>query len=234
MLPSINRRRPFRQSVHTMTRAIRTTIAALAVAITVGTLACSDKHPAAPDDAIPDLPTGIFVSNASALAYVAAVPGRFPGAASAAVRNETRGGATQPVQLADGGFDPVGIEAAAGDELSLTVLMPSGGTTPLALKVPPRRLPGVVRTDPVTGRTGVALNAQMTAVFTEPVDGSSVTSSSITLRVEDGNAVTGSVHVSANGLTASFSPDNPLQPGTTYEFVIQPGIRDRDGNVAPG
>lgn len=234
MLPSINRRRPFRQSVHTMTRAIRTTIAALAVAITVGTLACYDKHPAAPDDAIPDLPTGVFVSNASALAYVAAVPGTFPGAASAAIRNQTRQGATKSVQLADGGFDPVGIEAATGDELSLTVLTASGGSTPLALMVPARRLLGVVRTDPARGRTGVALNVQVTAVFTEPIDRFTVTSSSVRLRVEEGNEVIGNVHVSADGLTVRFIPDNPLQPETPYEFLLNSGIHDLDGDVLTG
>ncbi len=219
-----------------MTRTNRTIIIALATALAVGAPACSDNNPAAVNDPIPDLPlpTGVFVSNARALAYVAAVPGTFPGAASAAIRNQTRQGFTKSVQLADGGFDPVGIEAATGDELSLTVLTASGGTTPLALKVPPRRLLGVVRTDPVRGRTGVTLDAEMTAVFTEPVDRSTVTSSSVRLRAEEGNAVTGSVDVTADGLTVRFIPDSPLQPETPYEFLLNPGIRDLDGDLLSG
>lgn len=233
----------------------RITAAVLSVALATGAAACSDKIPSGPDDtSLKPLsgnpPPGMVVSNprassstssfigvrssaavsATTVAYISVAPGTFPGAASAAVRNQTRGGASQSVQVIEGGFDPVGIDAEVGDELSLTVSMTGGGSTSMAVKVPPRRPPEVVRTNPSKGRTDVALNVQIVVVFSEPVDKSSATSSSVAL-LQDRDTVNGRVQVSADGLTAEFIPDSPLQPQTTYSLVINQGIRDLDGDA---
>ena len=215
-----------------MTRRHR--VAALTVALAIVVVACSDKHPSAPaQDAIPSPPPGVVVSNAqvnaSALAYASAVPGTFPGASAATVRNRTTSGASQFVELIDGGFDPVAIEAAAGDELSLTVFMTSGGSTRFAVEVPVRRLPGVVRTNLSKDPMDVGLNMLILVVFSEPIDKSTVTSSSVAL-LRAGSAVDGSVHVSTDGLTAEFTPNGQLQPYTSYSLTISGGIRDLDGD----
>lgn len=182
--------------MHAMTLPIRNTLTVLTLAVAIGIPACSDKNPAAPDDAISNPPSGMVVSNAQAgsgtIAYVSAVPGTFPWAASVAVRNQTRGGASQRIGLIDGGLDPVRIEAAADDKLLVTVFMIDGGSTSLALRVPPRRQPRVVRTNPAKGRTDVALSAPIAVMFSEPLDRSSVTSSSVAL-LQDGSALNGRV-----------------------------------------
>lgn len=215
-----------------MTRRHR--VIALTVTLAIGSAACFDKDPSGPVHVLgPGAPPGVVVSNArvtaSALAYVSAVPGTFPGASSAAVRNWTRNSATQFVELIDGGFDPVAIEAAAGDELSLTVLMTGGGATGFAVEVPHRRLPVVVRTNLPKDRIDVAVNALILVVFSEPVDKSTVTSSSVAL-LRDQGKVDGSVHVSADGLTAEFTPDGELQTRTPYSLIVSEEIRDLDGD----
>jgi WD40 repeat protein len=171
--------------------------------------------------------------SASSVAYVSAVPGTFtfPIAVSAVVRNKTRAGPPRSVQMIDGGFDPIDIDAEVGDELSITVSIAGGGVRPsIAIKVPARRAPTVVRTNPPKDRTDVSLTVQVLAVFSEPVDQSSVTSSSVAL-LQDGIAVKGSVRVSADGLSAGFITDSPLQLETTYSMVINQGIRDLDGDA---
>jgi TolB protein len=74
------------------------------------------------------------------------------------------------------------------------------------------------------------MNAQAAVVFSEPVDRSSVTSSSVTL-LQDGNAVSGGVQVSADGLSAEFIPDSPLLPQTAYALVVSVGVHDLDGDA---
>jgi hypothetical protein len=231
----------------------RITIAAVGAALAIAA-ACSDNSPSAPVDTTPILPQGLVISNArvnvgtgssvaagalaassslnigaGALAYISAVPGTFPGAIAVAVRNQTRAGASRSVPVIDGGIDPFGIEAAAGDELSLLVRT-INGVQPMFVKVPPRRPPGVVRTNPPKGRSDVALSVQVLVVFSEPIDASSATASSIALN-QNGNPLSGHVQVSADGLSAEFIPDVPLQPKSEYALVINAGIHDMDGDA---
>jgi Tol biopolymer transport system component len=206
----------------------------------------------APDELLPDPPAGIVVSNASAgsgtgsstvagtspgvpassLAYVSAVAGTLSHATLAEIRNQTKHGAPRSVRIVNSGFDPGGIEAAAGDELSLTVFMNDGGAMTMRFGVPSRRPPTVVRTNPASG-TDVGLTVPVVVVFSEPIDRASVTSSSVALE-QDGNAVNGRVQVSADGLSAEFIPDSPLQPQTTYTLAINTGIHDLDGDALVG
>ena len=215
--------------------------------LTIAAGACSDKDPSGPEPATASVPEGLGISNAvpvstssigapglvraaaNSVAYVSAAPGTFPEGTSATVRNTTAGGATRSVELANGGFDPVGIDAADGDELSLTVMSSGNRSTELKVKVPPRRPPAVVRTSPSRGRTDVALNVQITVVFTEPISVSSATTSTVAL-IDGANAVAGSVRLSADGLTAEFTPDNQLRPQTTYILSVRQGIFDLDGD----
>lgn len=233
---------------------MRMTAAALSVVLATGAAACSDKTPLGPDDTSLNSPAGTVVSDprsgssnaistnarstgvrnslgsASGVAYLSAVPGTYPGTTSAAIRNETRGGASRSGQVIDGGFDPIGIDAEVGDDLSLTISTAGGGSmAPIAVKVPARRRPAVVRTIPAKGRTDVALNIQVLVVFSEPVDRSSATPSSVSL-IQDGNVVSGSVLVSEDGLSAQFIPEGPLKSQTVYTLEVDRGIRDLDGD----
>jgi len=166
--------------------------------------------------------------SASSVAYVSAAPGTFPDAASAAIRNQTRNGASQSVQVIDGGFDPVGISADVGDELSMAVSVTGSGSTSIVVKVPPRHPPEVVRTNPRNGRDDVALNVHLVVVFSEPVDKSSLKSSNIAL-VQDETSTTGSLQVADDGLSAEFIPDTLLLPETTYALVFW-RVHDLDGD----
>jgi hypothetical protein len=221
----------------------------LNAALMFGALACADRTPSGPDESSPSTPAGIVVSNPKAgsttgnsigvrsslnvsvgtIVYVSAASGTFPDAESASIRNQTKSGAQQSVQVIDGGFDPVAVEAEAGDEISLRLFTGVSDVRNLTVKVPPRRPPAVVRTSPAKGRTDVALNVQIVVVFSEPVDPSSVTSA-VSL-AHDGIGVNGHPVVSADGLSVEFVPDSVLRGETTYSLTIDPGIRDLDGDT---
>jgi hypothetical protein len=164
------------------------------------------------------------------IVYVSLPPQTFPNAVLARIRNRTMGESRQLlVPIIDGGFDPVPLEARAGDVLDLTISTVNGGTIAMVVKVPVRRPPSVVRTDPPKGRTDVALNVTVTVVFSEPVDQNTLNTSTVSL-LRDGKAVSGSVRLSNNALNAEFVPDNPLEPRSSYELVVTQDIRDLDGD----
>jgi dipeptidyl aminopeptidase/acylaminoacyl peptidase len=131
--------------------------------------------------------------------------------------------------LADGGFDPVGIEAAAGDRLQLSLFQIGDVPVSYVVVVPPRRNPAVVRTNPAKGRVDVALNVQVEVVFSEPVDKTTVSSSTIVLQGPNG-AVAGSVTVSPDGLSATLIPAQELEGSTDYNLSVTAAIRDLDGD----
>ncbi len=189
-------------------------------------------------DRVPSQSVGVRLANrlsassvaAGDVAYVSAAPGSFPTAAIVTVRNQTSSGAPVAAPVIDGGFDPVGISAVVGDELLTTVAMKDGGATiSMVTKVPPRRPPVVVRTQPAKGRTDVALSVQVVVVFSEPVNKATVNSSSVRL-VSNGVAVSGTARASDDGLSAAFTPDSPLEQLTTYAIEVGQGVVDLDGD----
>jgi hypothetical protein len=82
----------------------------------------------------------------------------------------------------------------------------SGGGSTTADTAPPT----VTATTPLTGASDVAVNAQLTATFSEAMSASSVSATSFTLD----HGVTGTV--SLNGNTATFTPSANLAFLTTY------------------
>jgi hypothetical protein len=147
------------------------------------------------------------------------------------IENQANGGLIR-VPLIHGGFDPVPVLASEGDQLKLTVLVPSGATVTRTIRVPARRPPTIVRSDPRKGRTDIALNVSITVVFTEPVDASAVAQSMYLLH--EGKRVSGIVRLGDNSWTAKFFPDAPLEAQSSYELVVTPGVRDLDGDVLEG
>ena len=224
-----------------MKQVNRTVLTAL---LFIATAACSETGPSGPVDVADDLVAGMVVSNAQAkmvnsvaalsvagnAAFVSAAPGTFPDAFAATLANRTRGSAPVAFPIVDGGFDPVGVEAAADDDLVLTLSFVGLPPTSMTVKVPRRRPPVVVRTNPRKGRTDVALNVNVTIIFSEPVDPATVTPSTISLTL-DGSAVSGTVRVSADGLTAEFIPESQLLAERTYSVVVSQGITDLEGDA---
>jgi hypothetical protein len=93
---------------------------------------------------------------------------------------------------------------------------------------PPTGSPTVSSTSPANGAIGIALNSTITATFSEPMDASTVTTSTFTLN----NVVTGTVWYS--GTTATFTPVAPssyLAYSTSYTATITTGVKDMAGNA---
>ncbi len=222
-----------KQMIRTVTTALLSTVAA-----------CSDSGPSGPVNLPDDVVPGMVVSNAATKlangahaavsagnsAFVSAAPGTFPDAFAAMLVNRTSSGAPVTFPIVDGGFDPVGIEAQADDELLLTLSFTSRTSTSMTVKVPRRRPPVVVRTNPRKGRTDVALNVNVTIIFSEPVDPATVTTSTIALSL-DGNGIPGSVRVAEDGLSAEFIPTSALVNQRTYSIVVSQGITDLEGDA---
>ena len=153
------------------------------------------------------------------------------------------GGATVPGTLAFNGtnivtFTPTGAPLTQGANYTFTV----NGVTDLAgnpmpapfvitFTVGDTTAPTVQSTSPADGATGVATNATVTATFSEAMLGSSLTTTTFTVRPTAGGAnIAGTVAYPTGTNTATFTPTNPLTPGTSYTATITTGARDAAGN----
>jgi hypothetical protein len=184
------------------------------------------------------VPSVASIENTSAytsapLVYLSLPPGSLPGIESIKIENITRQVPTTLVDLVHGGFDPVGIEAMAGDSLQLTLSSPDGSDRVSYVKVSTKRAPSIVRSNPPKGQTDVALNVIIEAIFTEPVVPQSVTATSFRL-LHGGLSVAGRVAIVDGSYRAQFIPDKPLDPNSTYEIAIAGTIRDYDGDALVG
>jgi len=88
--------------------------------------------------------------------------------------------------------------------------------------------PTVLTTVPANGATAVALDANVTATFSEAMDPLTVTNVSVSLRA--GSAVAGSV-TSPLTTTATFNPTALLAPSTVYTATITTTVKDVAGNA---
>ncbi|MEW6720866.1 MAG: Ig-like domain-containing protein [Thermodesulfobacteriota bacterium] len=88
---------------------------------------------------------------------------------------------------------------------------------------PDTTAPTVTSMNPAANATNVAVNASISATFSENILPSSATTSSFTVA-----GVTGTVSVS--GATATFTPSAPLAYATTYTATLTTGIRDLASN----
>ena len=210
--------------------------------------ACSDNPPG-PCTSCPPPPPGLNVSNpvpsvalasgvrggvalassSSDVVYVSLAPGTVPTGSHAAVRRVGDATAlTTPV--ADGGFDPVPVAAQVGDAIDIVITDASGSTVfEQRVFVAAARPPVVVRTEPPPRKRDVPLNASFVIVFSEPIDSTSLTTSSIQLR-KGTTVIPGTVRfVDPTDLVAAFEPTASLDSTADYELVITTGIHDRDG-----
>jgi len=229
---------------------VRVAHAALIAAIALVGITCSERGVVAPQLT---LPTDFVISNArpgtagisatrvrssvsvadQRIVYVSLPPLTVPNGLSVEIRDRTTASSILRVPLVHGGFDPVPIAASDGDELALTVVPAAGATIAKNLKVPARRPPTIVRSDPRKGRTDIALNVSITVVFSEPVDPTTIGSNSVYL-LKEGSRVSGHVQFADNSYTVKFVPDKPLAAQSSYELVVTPSIRDLDGDVIEG
>ena len=132
--------------------------------------------------------------------------------------------------MTSGGFDPVAVEAEAGDTLSVTVVHETGDDTTAYSLVPVRSRPRVVRTSPQRGTTDVPLNSLIIVVFSEPMDSASLPDA-LHLR-QDGADVPGTVIWELKDgviLSGRFVPTTPLAPLSTYELSVSTAAKSPYG-----
>ncbi|MGE5189381.1 MAG: Ig-like domain-containing protein, partial [Gemmatimonadota bacterium] len=93
---------------------------------------------------------------------------------------------------------------------------------------PDTTAPAVTSTNPANGATGVAVNAAVTATFSEAVK--NVSTTTFTLAPAAGGAgVNGTVTVS--GATATFTPSANLAYATSYRATVTTGVMDLANNA---
>ena len=89
--------------------------------------------------------------------------------------------------------------------------------------------PYVLSTVPALGAAGVALNAPLSATFSEPVNCSTLTTTTFSVTPLGGTALAGAV--TCSGATATFIPTSALVLHTLYTAVIATGVQDLAGNA---
>lgn len=87
--------------------------------------------------------------------------------------------------------------------------------------------PSVIATVPADGAGDIQVDATITATFSEAMDGTSLSTSTVLL-ARGGTPVTGAVTHGSNA--AHFTPAAPLAHSTTYTATITTGARDAAGN----
>ncbi len=88
--------------------------------------------------------------------------------------------------------------------------------------------PTVSSTIPADLATGVAINANITAAFSEAMDASTITTATFTLK-QGATVVPGAV--TYVGTTATFNPTSDLVASTIYTAAITTGVKDLAGNA---
>ncbi len=222
----------------------------LATAIALAWLGGCSDNPGGPCSSCPPPAQGLIVSNpipaigvasgtalvrvnralapsaGGSVVYVSLPPGTIPKGGLATIRN-VRTGSAVPAAMADGGFDPVSIDARPGDTLAVTVELVGGASRSFLFTVRATRPPVVVRTDPPPRKRDVPLNASLVVVFSEPIDPSTI--GGIRL-LKGGAAVGGHAVLSADGLRATFQADQNLSPNADYELSISTDLKDLSGD----
>ncbi|MEO7501908.1 MAG: Ig-like domain-containing protein, partial [Gemmatimonadaceae bacterium] len=92
--------------------------------------------------------------------------------------------------------------------------------------------PTLTQTSPANLATSVATNTLVTATFSEAMDGTTITTTTFTLKVFGTNAtVAGSVAYNPATFTATFTPTVTLSQGTSYVANVTTGAKDLAGNA---
>ncbi len=112
--------------------------------------------------------------------------------------------------------------------LLTAVVVGCGGGNGTAAPAADTTAPTVSSTTPANAATGVALNANITATFSEAMTSSTVSTATFTLK-QGATVVTGAVTYAGN--MATFKPTNALAALTTYTATISTGVKDLAGNA---
>jgi Concanavalin A-like lectin/glucanases superfamily/Malectin domain/Domain of unknown function (DUF1929)/Bacterial Ig domain/Bacterial Ig-like domain len=133
------------------------------------------------------------------------------------------------VTVSDGVLNIRSIYGSADDpEVAAIEVIPATGPPP-----PPPPL-SVTGTNPDNGATGIAPSTSIRATFSRPMDASTITGSSFTLkRSSDGTAVAASVAYDGSSNTATLTPTTALASTTGYTARLDTTIKSSDGTPLP-
>lgn len=96
-----------------------------------------------------------------------------------------------------------------------------------SVKVIDHVAPVVTSTTPGAGATAVALNVNPSVTFSEKMNPSTITTS--TIQLKQGSAVLAGI-ITFDGTSAVFAPSAALSASTVYTFTITTGVKDSSGN----
>ena len=121
-----------------------------------------------------------------------------------------------------------GAKDISGNALQLTAGSPGIWSFTTRDDIPPT----VSSTVPANGATNVTATAPITVTFSEPMDATTITSSTITLRVtSSGSAVAGTVSYNAATRVATFTPTSTLSAPVSYTATVSSTVKDVAGNA---
>jgi hypothetical protein len=90
--------------------------------------------------------------------------------------------------------------------------------------------PTVVGSTPANGDTGIAVTSSITATFSEPVQSWS-SPTIFTVKNGAGTSIPGTLTLSTDRKTVTFSHSSPLSSSTSYIVTITTGVKDLAGNA---
>lgn len=112
---------------------------------------------------------------------------------------------------------------SGSDSTTYATTLPA--VTPDNPPVPDTTTPLVQATTPESGATLVALNSAISATFSEAIDPATLDASSFTI-----TGITGTVSISGDQRSATFTPSEELAPDTSYTATLTTVIKDKAGN----
>ncbi|HXV61489.1 MAG TPA: Ig-like domain-containing protein, partial [Vicinamibacteria bacterium] len=114
---------------------------------------------------------------------------------------------------------------------AVSIVTPSSATSTVNLDLA-LTLTGPFVTDatPLDGAVGVSLSPSIRLTFSEPVDPSTISTTSVSLRRADETPVPGRAVLGVGNLSVSFLPDDNLEPLTNYVVVASSAVRDTTSN----
>jgi hypothetical protein len=86
----------------------------------------------------------------------------------------------------------------------------------------------------LTGATDFSFNTPITMTFTDPINPTTLTSTTFIVKDANSNVIPGQISYDANSMTATFTPDRPLALATGYTITITSGVTDIYGRTIQG
>ena len=107
-----------------------------------------------------------------------------------------------------------------------------GGFTIQPVTIPP---PTLLSLSPGAYAGGMPINSSMIAVFSQPMDRTTITTSTVLLYLTSNPggwiSVPGTIHVDATGRVMTFTPNGLLAVNSQYYLTLTNGIKDATGNA---